>query len=88
MDVVHIMIAVAAFVGIFLAFLVISKTMNNIANQLAKLAYLLDKDQEYRRESFEIQRVLAQQAIDEAKRQTTRSDAREARDAQRQAAKK
>ena len=62
--------------------------MNNIANQLAKLAYLLDKDQEYRRESFEIQRVLAQQAIDEAKRQTTRSDAREARDAQRQAAKK
>ncbi len=54
----HIIIAAGVFVSMFVLFLVLSKTMNNMVNLLTKLEYLVQKDLDYQKESKEIQRLL------------------------------
>ena len=43
---------------IFALFLVLSKTLNNIVNLLAKIEYLVSKENEYRKEGVEVKRLL------------------------------
>lgn len=43
---------------IFALFLVLSKTLNNIVNLLAKIEYLVGKESEYRKEAMEVKRLL------------------------------
>ena len=44
--------------GLFVLFLVLSKTMNGIINQLSKLEYMFQKEFEFRREEKEIKRMI------------------------------
>jgi hypothetical protein len=54
----HFFIAGATFACLFILFLVISKTMNNMINQLTKLEYLIQKEFEFRKETAEIHEML------------------------------
>ena len=44
--------------GLFVLFLVLSKTMNSIINQLLKLEYMFQKEFEFRKEEKEIKRMI------------------------------
>jgi cell division protein FtsX len=44
--------------GLFILFLVMSKTMNNIVNQLLKIEYALQKEVEFKKEEKEIKRII------------------------------
>lgn len=44
--------------GLFVLFLVLSKTLNGIINQLLKLEYMLQKECEFKKEEKEIQRMM------------------------------
>lgn len=44
--------------GIFVLFLVVSKSMNSIINQLLKLEYMFQKEFEFRKEEKEIKRMI------------------------------
>ena len=44
--------------GIFVLFLVVSKSMNSIINQLLKLEYMFQKELEFRKEEKEIKRMI------------------------------
>ena len=50
--------------GLFVLFLVLSKTMNSIINHLLKLEYLFQKEFEFRKEEKEIKRMI-QEKMDE-----------------------
>jgi hypothetical protein len=56
--IIHYLIAGSAFFGIFILFLVLSKTLNNIINHLAKLQYLLQKELDIKSEKLEIAQIL------------------------------
>ena len=60
----ELLISLGAFVGIFILFLVISRTLNSIVNLLTKMDYLVRKEYDYRKEAIEIQKLL----IDEQRR--------------------
>ena len=55
-------ISVLAFFGIFVLFLVLSKTLNNTVNQLVKLNYLLQKEYDLKKEQIVIEQLIAEQA--------------------------
>ncbi len=44
--------------GLFILFLVMSKTLNGVINQLLKIEYMLQKESEYKREEKEIQLMI------------------------------
>ena len=71
---IHVLIAVAAGIGIFVLFLVIARTMNNLVNQLSKMEYLLQRDLEFRKESAEIKRLLELEKL-QAERRKDRAGA-------------
>jgi hypothetical protein len=50
------------FFGVFACFLVLSKTLNNIMNNLIKLQYLLQKELDYKKE----QNAMKKKRIEEA----------------------
>jgi hypothetical protein len=54
----HIALAVIAFIAIFIMFLVISRTLNNIINLLIKLEYLVQKEYDLKKETLEVQRLM------------------------------
>ena len=54
----HLILAGVAFLGMFIFFLVLSKTLNNIINQLMKLEYLLQKELELQKETLTIKRIM------------------------------
>jgi hypothetical protein len=54
----HYFIAGAACFGIFILFLVLSKTLNTLVNHLVKLQYLLQKEYDMKNELLEINRFL------------------------------
>ncbi len=64
----QLIIAVAAFCGIFILFLVISQTLNSIINALSKIEYLLVKELDFKRESLEIKRILNEEKAEEYRR--------------------
>ena len=51
-------IAGTAFLGMFVLFLVLSKTLNNILNQLMKLEYVLHKELDLQNEVVAIKKLL------------------------------
>jgi hypothetical protein len=70
---IYFIISICAFFGIFIFFLVISKTLNNIVNQMTKLEFLLSKELDYRKEAQEIKRIFAEKEkhdLDEIKKIT------------------
>jgi hypothetical protein len=58
----HYFIAGAACCGIFILFLVLSRTLNALVNHLVKLHYLLQKEYEMKKELVEINRLLQDDA--------------------------
>jgi low affinity Fe/Cu permease len=51
-------ISVSTFFGIFILFLVLSKTLNNTVNHLVKLDYLLQKEFDLKKEHVVIEQLL------------------------------
>ena len=51
-------LAFSTFFALFVLFLVISKTLNGIINQLVKIEYIANKELEYRREEQHIRLIL------------------------------
>lgn len=58
----HIIIASLTLFFLFIMFLVISRTMNNVLNLLVKLDYLLKKEQELKVEALEVRKLMDEQA--------------------------
>jgi hypothetical protein len=57
----HFFIAGVACFGIFLLFLVLSRTLNAIVNHLVKLQYLLQKEFDMKKELLEINQLLEEE---------------------------
>jgi hypothetical protein len=60
-------LAACSFFGIFILFLVLSKTLNNIMNNLVKLQYLLQKELDLKKEQLAIKNLMEE---DKANAQT------------------
>jgi hypothetical protein len=58
---IHYVIALGALFGIFALFLVLSKTLNNVLNQFAKLQYLLQKEYDLKKERIAIAKLMMEQ---------------------------
>jgi hypothetical protein len=56
--VIHLILAGIALAAIFIMFLVISRTLNNIINLLIKLEYLIQKEFDLKKETLEVQRLM------------------------------
>jgi len=56
--IINYVIAGGAFFGIFVLFLVLSKTLNNVLNQFNKLQYLLQKEYDLKKEQLAISRLM------------------------------
>ncbi len=70
----HLIIASITLFLIFVFFLVISKTLNNIINVLIKNEYLLKKEHELKFEALEVRKLMEEQnAINEQKRDEKRN---------------
>lgn len=70
----HLIIASITLFLIFVFFLVISKTLNNIINVLIKTEYLLKKEHELKFEALEVRKLMEEQnAINEQKRDEKRN---------------
>ena len=54
-------LAVLTFFAIFVLFLVLSKTLNNIMNNLIKLQYLLQKELDFKKEQLAINSILEEE---------------------------
>ncbi len=54
----HYFVAGFLIVGLFILFLVISKTLNGIVNYLIRIDFLINTEFEFRREEMEVRRVL------------------------------
>jgi|GEM_PF-1276448 hypothetical protein len=76
--IIHYFIAAGAFFGIFILFLVLSKTLNNIINQFTKLQYLLQKEYDLKKEQIAIAKLMEEQkekpAEDNTNEETARQD--------------
>ncbi|MDD5675518.1 MAG: hypothetical protein PHC61_15215 [Chitinivibrionales bacterium] len=62
------LISIGALLVIFVLFLVISRTVNSIVNQLTKTEYLVQKDYDFHKEAQEIKRVIKENAEEDAAR--------------------
>lgn len=54
----HYFITTFLIVGLFILFLVISKTLNGIVNYLIRIEFLVNTEYEFRREEMDVRRVL------------------------------
>ena len=54
----HYIVAGCAFVAMFILFLVLGRTLNNIVNHLTKLEYLIQKELDLQKEMLVIKRML------------------------------
>jgi hypothetical protein len=54
-------LAACSLFAIFVLFLVLSKTLNNIMNNLIKLQYLLQKELDYKKEQLAISKLMEEQ---------------------------
>jgi hypothetical protein len=57
----YLLVSVTLF-GIFILFLVISRTMNNIINFFIKLEYLLQKEYDLKLEALQVRMLMDEQA--------------------------
>jgi hypothetical protein len=72
-------LAACSFFGIFILFLVLSKTLNNIMNNLVKLQYLLQKELDLKKEQLAIKKLMEE---DKANAQTLEEPADNGKDAE------
>ena len=78
----HYLIGGAAFFGLFILFLVISRTLNATVNHLVKLQYLLQKELDMKKERLEITRLLEEEKAKAIKEESMQTDvAKEQQDA-------
>lgn len=54
----HIILALITLFVVFILFLVISKTINNMINLVIKIHYLLEKELELKKEALEVRLIL------------------------------
>ena len=54
----HIILAIVTIFVIFILFLVISRTINNMINLVIKIHYLLEKELELKKEALEVRLIL------------------------------
>lgn len=54
----HYFVAGFLILGLFILFLVISKTLNGIVNYLIRIEFLINTEYEFRREEMDVRRVL------------------------------
>jgi hypothetical protein len=52
-----------SFFALFVLFLVLSRTLNNIMNNLVKLQYLLQKELDYKTEQLAIQELMQEERM-------------------------
>ena len=57
---------------LFIMFLVISKTSNNIINLLIKMEYLLQKEFDLKKEALEVRRIMDEQVQEQDERNAAR----------------
>jgi len=66
-------LALCSLFAIFVLFLVLSKTLNNIMNNLIKLQYLVQKELDYKKEQFAITKLMAEQKAQKKPSEETES---------------
>jgi hypothetical protein len=59
-------LAVCSFFALFILFLVLSKTLNNVMNNLVKLQYLLQKELDYKKEQAAIAKFMEEEKATDA----------------------
>jgi hypothetical protein len=59
----HIIVATFTLFAIFVLFLVISRTLNNLINLLIKLEYLLQKEHDLKLEALEVRKLMDEQDL-------------------------
>lgn len=59
------LLAACAILGMFILFLVLGRTLNNIINHLTKLEYLLQKELDLQQEVLTIQKMLDEEDASE-----------------------
>jgi hypothetical protein len=59
----HIVVATFTLFAIFVLFLVISRTLNNLINLLMKLEYLLKKEHDLKLEALEVRKLMDEQDL-------------------------
>lgn len=57
----HIVVASFTLFAMFVLFLVISRTLNNLINLLIKLEYLLQKEHDLKLEALEVRKLMDEQ---------------------------
>ena len=61
----HVILVGITLTAVFIMFLVISRTLNNIINLLIKLQYLVQKDFDLKKEIVEVRNLMAEDAAAE-----------------------
>ena len=64
----HIVVASFTLFAVFVLFLVISRTLNNLINLLIKLEYLLQKEQDLKLEALEVRKLMEEQTMAQKKK--------------------
>ena len=68
----HYIFCIAAFLALFILFLVISRTLNNIVNHLSKLEYIISREREFSAEQIRISREIKEKVDKERQREAER----------------
>ena len=61
---IHIIISGFTLIALFILFVVLSKTLNNIISQLNKLEYMLQKEYDFKLEEKEVHRLFEEKNQD------------------------
>lgn len=61
----HFLLVGLAAAAVFIMFLVISRTLNNVINLLIKLQYLVQKDYDLKKEIVDVRNLMAEDAAAE-----------------------
>jgi len=70
----HVILAFIVLFVLFVMFLVISRTMNNVINLLIKLEYLIRKEYDLKKEALEVKRIMEEQAGEQEDREKARKE--------------
>jgi len=62
----HYILAAIALAAVFIMFLVISKTLNNMINLLIKMEYSLQRELDLKEEALEVRRLMEEESKKEA----------------------
>ncbi|MBN2037330.1 MAG: hypothetical protein JW768_11355 [Chitinispirillaceae bacterium] len=62
----HYILAGAAFIAVFILFIVVARTLNNIINLLVKLEYLVQKEYDLKKELMEVHLLMEDEAAEQS----------------------